>query len=181
MSFPTQFQRCLDDLCQIYSKCIQRYALQCSDDGHLTQLIFGADLCRAYCSRHRSNGSSALMDLLNRQLVTFEEQHGTHVKSVAFFLKNMLSETQFARLSIHERRCYLTRIVEKMKALSNPLRHQPAINIDQLDYGSFVDLILDTLPRDIFDRRGTYRELLVRLVEGRRVRTLVSHYVHGSF
>ncbi|CAF4133560.1 unnamed protein product, partial [Rotaria magnacalcarata] len=73
-SFPDQVKSSLNNICHLFAKCIQRYALHCSTDGHFAQLIFGADLVRAHRSLTNINTSAGITQLLINHFVSFEEQ-----------------------------------------------------------------------------------------------------------
>ncbi|CAF1629389.1 unnamed protein product [Adineta ricciae] len=161
--FPEQVKLHLISICQLFSSCLQRYALHCSTDGHFAQLIFGADLLRAYQSSSKTNSSPAILELLNKHFSSFEEQLGTYVKVFAFFLRDTCFDQTFTRLNAHERRTFLSNIDDKLQALeykSNIFQCKEEIDIDLL-----VNHILNTLPKAIFDRKGFYQNLLCQLIK----------------
>lgn len=153
----------LTEICQLFGLCIQRYALQCNSEGKFAQLVFGGDLLRAYRSR---SPPSALIELLCQQLILFEEQCGTNVKTLAFFIRDLCNDDRLNRLNFVERRFYLNQLVQDLRSLSfESISWQIVRNKNEVNIGFCADLILDTLPREIFDRNGTYRDLLLRLAE----------------
>ena len=165
-SFPEQVQFSLAALCRVYSSCIQRYALQCSDDGHFAQLIFGADLARAYRSRSsEQNCPAAIIELLSKHFLAFEEQLGTHVKTLAFFIRDLLMDRTLVQMKTTEQRLFLGDIYQKLNVLQYTSAKKFMETKEDLPIEQLTDLILNTLPRDIFDRQGTYYDLLIRLVK----------------
>ena len=164
-SFPDQVQRSLVVVCGLFASCIQRYALQCSTDGHFAQLIFGADLARAFRSGSHCDCPPAIIELLVKHLVTFEEQLGSHVKTLAFFVRDLLIDRTVQQMSNGERRRHLSSIRDQLSLLEYPLARTSIAKKEELNVESLVDLILNTFPREILDRHGVYRDLLVRLVK----------------
>ncbi|UJR23300.1 hypothetical protein I4U23_026315 [Adineta vaga] len=166
MSFPEQVKSNLTSICQLFSSCIQQYALHSSTDGHLAQLIFGADLLRAYRSSPKNKSSPAITELLTNHFLTFEEQLGTYVKVLAFFLRDCCLDRTFTRMSTNERLLFLKNIYNKLQSLQynfineNIIHRKEDIHIDLL-----IDHILDTLPKKIFDRKDIYQNLLHRLIK----------------
>jgi hypothetical protein len=157
-SFPDQVKSTLINLCHLFKSCIQHYALHCSTDGHFAQLIFGADLARTY----RSNSSTAINQILINHFISFEEQCGTHVKTLAFFIQDLLSDKTLAEMNICERRLFLSNVYEKLYSIKYTSLE---IKKEDIDYEGLISHILDTLPRIIFDRKGIYYDLLCRLVK----------------
>ena len=156
ISFQEQIKSSLISLCQLFTACIQRYALHCNTDGHFSQIIFGADLVRV----HRS-----LSTLMINQLVLFEEQLGTYVKTLAFFVRDFLLDRNFSQMKIQERRVFLANIYEKLYALEYVTTEEKMITKEEIDVELFIGHILDTLPREVFDRKGVYHQLLSRLIK----------------
>ncbi|CAF0899116.1 unnamed protein product [Adineta steineri] len=166
MSFLDQIKSSLTIICNLFSSCIQHYALHCSTDGHFAQLIFGADLIRAHRSSSTNSSPTAITQLLSNHFVSFEEQLGTNVKTLAFFLHDLVFDHDIVKMNINERRLFFINIYEKLQLLdyisidNNILRKKEDINIDLL-----INHIFDTLPRIIFDRNGSYYDLLSRLIK----------------
>ena len=167
MSFDKQIQSSLIDLTRLFECCIQRYALQCSSEGKFAQLIFGADLARGYRSQSSNSSYSALTELLCRHFVAFEEHCGTYVKTLAFFIRDLLINEQLQSMNIVEQRIFLLKIHDKLKQITFDSANSKITNRTEIKVEHCVDRILDTLPRDVFDRHGIYRDLLVRLVVGK--------------
>ena len=163
VSFPEQVKLHLISICQLFSSCLQRYALHCSTDGHFAQLIFGADILRAHQSSSKTNSSPAILELLSNHCTSFEEQLGTYVKVFAFFLRDTCFDQTFTRLNAHERRTFLSNIDDKLQALE----HKPSIFQwkEEIDIDLLVNHVLDTLPKAIFDRKGFYQNLLCQLIK----------------
>ncbi|CAF3212428.1 unnamed protein product [Rotaria socialis] len=165
-SFPDQVKSSLNNICHLFTKCIQRYALHCSTDGHFAQLIFGADLVRAHRSLTNIHTSAGITQLLVNHFVSFEEQLGTNVKTLAFFIHTLCMDQTLMEMNICERRLLLSNIYKKLTSIEYPitkrniLEKKADINIELL-----IDHILDTLPRLIFDRQNFYHHLLCRLVK----------------
>jgi hypothetical protein len=162
-SFPDQVKNSLIPICQLFTSCIQHYALHCNTDGHFSQLIFGADLARV----HRSiNSPAAISQLLINHLVSFEEQLGTNVKILTFFIRDLFLDRFLNEMNRNERRLFLKNIYTKLYSFKyisidkNIITKKEEINIELL-----IEHILDTLPRRIFDRKGIYHELLSRLIK----------------
>ena len=164
-SFPDQVQRSLIAVCQLFSSCVQHYALQCSADGHFAQLIFGADLARAFRSAPHSDCPPAITELLVKHLVTFEEHLGSCVKALAFFIRDLLIDRTISEMTNGERRLHLFGIRDQLSSLPSPGNQPSIVKKEEMNIESLVDLILNTFPREIFDRHGIYRDLLVRLVK----------------
>lgn len=160
MSFPEQIQSSLISLCQLFTACLQHYALHCNTDGHFSQIIFGADLVRI----HRFPSTSHCQ-LIIKQLVSFEEICGTYVKTLAFFVRDFFLDQSFTRMNIHERRMFLSNIYQKFLTLEYQRMNENLIDAEEMNVDALVGHILNTLPREIFDRKGVYQQLLSRLVQ----------------
>ncbi len=157
VSFPDQIKSSLISLCQLFTSCIQHYALHCNTDGHFSQFIFGADLVRI----HRTNNSQIVIN----QLVLFEEQLGTYVKTLAFFIRDFFLDRSFNQMNIQERRLFLSNIYEKLYTLEYSSIEENLITKEEINVELLIGHILDTLPRMIFDRKGVYHQLLSRLIK----------------
>lgn len=160
MSFPEQIQLSLISLCELFNSCLQHYALHCNNEGHFSQIIFGADLVRI----HRFPSTSHCQ-LIIKQLVAFEELCGTYVKTLAFFLRDLLLDQSFCQMNIHERRLFLSNIYQTFATLEYPTTEKNLISREEIDIDLLVGHVLDTLPREIFDRKGVYQQLLSRLIQ----------------
>lgn len=156
VSFPDQIKSSLISVCQLFTTCIRHYALHCNTDGHFSQLIFGADLVRI----HRTKTSRLIVD----QLVLFEEQLGTYVKTLTFFIRDFFLDRSFNQMNIQERRIFLMNIYHKLYALEYSSNEENMIRKEEIDVELLIGHILDTLPREIFDRKGVYHQLLSRLI-----------------
>ncbi|CAF5129299.1 unnamed protein product, partial [Rotaria magnacalcarata] len=111
------------------------------------QLIFGADLVRAHRSLTNINTSAGITQLLINHFVSFEEQLGTNVKTLAFFIHTLCMDQTLMEMNICERRLLLSNIYKKLTSIEYPitkrniLEKKADINIELL-----IDHILDTLP-----------------------------------
>lgn len=164
-SFPDQVKTSLILICQLFTRCIQHYALHCNTDGHFSQIIFGADLVQIHRNLSRKNSPAAISELLANHLISFEKQIGTNVKILAYFIRDLLFDHTLMNMNIHERRLILKNICEKLSlikyiSIENPITKKEDINIELL-----IEYILDTLPRKIFDRKGVYQKLLTQLIQ----------------
>jgi hypothetical protein len=159
--FPEQVKTSLINLCHLFQSCIQCYALHCSTDGHFAQLIFGADLARTY----RSNSPAAINQLLINHLVSFEEQLGTNVKTLAFFMRDLLTDQTLGAMNTPERRLSLSNIYEKLHSIKYISNDKNIYKKEDIHFEILISHILDTLPRIIFDRKAIYHTLLCSLVK----------------
>lgn len=164
-SFPDQVKSSLTDICHLFTKCIQRYALHCSTDGHFAQLIFGADLVRAHRSLTKSNIPSGIRQLLINHFVSFEEKLGTNVKTLAFFIQTLFMDQNFVKMNICERRLVLLNVYEKLSSIKYPSMTKNILRKEDINIELLTGHILDTLPRLIFDRQNFYHNLLSRLIK----------------
>lgn len=159
MSFPEQIQSSVISLCGLFQSCLQHYALHCNTEGHFSQIIFGADLVRIHRFPLASHGQ-----LISKQLVAFDERCGTYVKTLTFFLRDFLSDRSFCQMNIHERRLFLSNIYQTFVLMEYPITGKHLTSREDIDVEFFVGHILNTLPREIFDRKGVYHQLLSRLI-----------------
>ena len=159
-SFPDQMKSSLISICQLFTTCTQHYALHCNTDGHFSQLIFGADLVRVHRFSSTSNSS-----LLINQLVLFDEQLGTYVKTLTLFIRDLLMDRSFSQMNIQERRLFLSNIYEQLYSLEYVSNGKELVRKEEIDIELFVGHVLDTLPRGVFDRKGSYHQLLSRLIK----------------
>jgi len=159
-SFPDQVKSSLIPICHLFTSCIQHYALHCSTDGHFSQLIFGADLARARRSLSTTNSQ-----LFINHLVSFEEQLGTNVKILAFFIRDLFLDRSLDEMGLNERRLCLSNIYEKLYSLKYISIDKNIVEKEEINIELLIGHILDTLPRIIFDRHGLYHDLLSRLVK----------------
>lgn len=154
--FPDEIKSNLISLCQLFTACIQHYALHCNTDGHFSQLIFGGDLVRIHQS---------LSILVINQLILFEEQLGTYVKILTFFIRDFFLDQNFSQMKIQERRFFLANIYKKLYTLEYIATKENMITKDEINVELLIGHILDTLPRKIFDRKDVYYQLLSRLIK----------------
>jgi hypothetical protein len=165
MSFPDQVKSSLIPICQLLTSCIQHYALHCNTDGHFSQLIFGADLARTHRILSTGYSPAAISQLLINRLVSFEEQLGTNVKTLAFFIRDLFNDRSLGEINRNERRLYLAKIYEKLYSLQYISTNENIVKKEEINIELLIGHILDTLPRGIFDRKGVYHDLLCRLVK----------------
>ena len=164
VSFVDQVTFNVTQICQLFASCKQHYALHCSSDGHFAQLIFGADLVRVHRRSSADDSPAAVLELLTNHLVSFETRTGTYVKTLAFFLRDLLTDRALANMQTVERRLFLLKIHEQLSALTYPSTEHAVVRREDLDIEQCTGHILDTLPRDVFDRQGTYHRLLSQLI-----------------
>lgn len=144
----------LDEFCQLFSSCYQRYALHRNDDGHFAQLIFAADLIRTFRSRDH------FQKIIEKNLISFEEKCGTLVKTLTFFLRDALD-----RRNLVDRRDFFSELRQNLIELKN--NDEQFEKIDKFPTENLVVEILRTLPKEIFDRKQIYERLLIELVESK--------------
>jgi hypothetical protein len=159
--FPDQVKSSLIPICHLFTSCIQHYALHCNTDGHFSQLIFGADLVRI----HTNNSPAAISELLTKHLILFEEQLGTNVKTLAFFIRDLFLDRFLNEMNRMERRLFLLNIYEKLYSIKYISIDKNIIKKEEINIELLIEHILDTLPRIIFDRKGLYHQLLSRLIK----------------
>jgi len=163
--FPDQVKSSLIPICHLFTSCIQHYALHCNTDGHFSQLIFGADLVRVHRTLSKIDSSAAISELLIKHLVLFEEQLGTNVKTLTFFIRDLFIDRTINEMNRNERRLFLLDIREKLYAIKYISIDKNIIKKEEINIELLIGHILDTLPRVIFDRKGFYHDLLSRLIK----------------
>lgn len=163
-TFPDQVKSSLINICNLFTKCNQRYALHCSDNGRFAQLIFGADLVRTQRNVTNCDTPAAITQLLINHFVSFEEKLGSYVKTLAFFIHSLLVDQSLSGMNNSERRLFFSNIYEKLNSIKYTSINQNIIEKDELNIEAIIGHILDTLPRIIFDRQEFYHNLLARLV-----------------
>ncbi|CAF3425492.1 unnamed protein product [Rotaria sp. Silwood1] len=146
-SFPDQVKTSLINICHLFTKCIQRYALHCSTDGRFAQLIFGADLVRAHRSLSNNDSPAGITQLLTNHFVSFEEKLGTNVKTLAYFIHNLFMDRSLTEMNTCERRLHLSNINEKLSSIKYISTNKSIVKKEDLDIELLVGHILDTLPR----------------------------------
>ena len=164
-SFPDQVKSSLTPICNLFTSCIQHYALHCNTDGHFSQLIFATDLIRVHQSLSYSKSPMAITQLIINHLISFEEHLGTFVKILTFFIRNLLNDRNLNKININERRLYLRNIHDKLLSIKYISTEKYIYKKDDINIELLIGHILDTLPRIIFDRKGLYHNLLCRLVK----------------
>lgn len=165
-SFPDQVKTSLISICHLFKTCIQHYALHCNTDGHFSQIIFGVDLARvSHQSLSTINSPAAISQLLINHFISFEEQIGTNVKILAFFLRDLFLDQTLMGMSINERRLILMNIYEKLYSVKYVSIEKHIMKKEEINIELLIEHILDTLPRKIFDRKGVYLNLLTQLIK----------------